>query len=171
MAEGSPHPLAEMLKATLQPWYDAVADPTPAQDAVLKRLLSIYAQTDYGQEHGAEGVQTIQDYRRAFPVVTYDDYKPLIQRVMAGEEKLLLNEPVIGWAITRGTTENEPKFIPMTPTDLKMRISAGRAMMNFAVTSGKFDLFQGVNLNLNFPSVVGKVKVGEKEVEIRAHQA
>ena len=28
-----------------------------------------------------------------------------------------------------------------------------------------FDLFQGVNLNLNFPSVVGKVRVGDREVE------
>jgi len=165
MAEGSPHPLADMLKATLQPWYDAVAGPAPAQEAVLKRLLSIYAQTDYGREHGAEHIATIQDYRRAFPVVTYDDYKPLIQRVMAGEEKLLLNEPVIGWAITRGTTENEPKFIPMTPTDLAMRVSAGRAVMHYVMTSGRFDLFDGVNLNLNFPSVVGKVRVGERELE------
>lgn len=165
MAENSPHPLANMLKATLQPWYDAVADPAPAQEAVLKRLLSIYAQTDYGREHGAEHIATIQDYRRAFPAVTYDDYKPLIQRVMAGEEKLLLNEPVIGWAITRGTTENEPKFIPMTPTDLAMRVSAGRAVMNYIMTSGRFDLFDGVNLNLNFPSVVGRVRVGERELE------
>ncbi len=165
MAEGSPHPLADMLKATLQPWYDAVADPAPAQESVLKRLLSIYAQTDYGLKYGAEHIATIQDYRRAFPVVTYDDYKPLIQRVMAGEEKLLLNEPVIGWAITRGTTENEPKFIPMTPTDLAMRVSAGRAVMNYVMTSGRFDLFDGVNLNLNFPSVVGRVRVGERELE------
>ncbi len=84
---------------------------------------------------------------------------------MAGEVKLLLNEEPIGWAITRGTTQDEPKFIPMTPTDIKMRVSAGRAMMNFAVASGQYDIFQGVNLNLNFPSVVGKVKVGEKELE------
>jgi hypothetical protein len=46
-----------------------------------------------------------------------------------------------------------------------MRISAGRAMMNYVVTSGRYDLFEGVNLNLNFPSVVGTVQVGEREVE------
>jgi hypothetical protein len=38
-------------------------------------------------------------------------------------------------------------------------------MMNYAVASGQFDIFQGGNLNLNFPSVVGKVKVGERELE------
>jgi hypothetical protein len=84
---------------------------------------------------------------------------------MAGEVSLLLNEEPVGWAITRGTTKGESKFIPMTPTDLRMRISAGRAMMNYVVSSGQYALFQGVNLNLNFPSVVGTVRVGEQELE------
>jgi len=85
--------------------------------------------------------------------------------VMAGEVGLLLNEQPIGWAITRGTTKGVSKFVPMTPTDLQMRVSAGRAMMNYVATSGRYDLFQGVNLNLNFPSVVGTVQVGERELE------
>jgi hypothetical protein len=53
----------------------------------------------------------------------------------------------------------------MTPTDLNMRIHAGRAMMNYVVTRNRFELFSGVNLNLNFPSVVGKVRVGDRELE------
>ena len=160
----SPNPQA-MLNALLQPWHDAVNDPAKAQQAVLHGLLAIYAQTGYGQQHGAANIGSIEDYRRAFPVATYEDYKPLIERVMGGEVSLLLNEEPIGWAITRGTTKGESKFIPMTPTDLRMRVSAGRAMMNYVASSGRFDLFQGVNLNLNFPSVVGTVRVGEREVE------
>ena len=53
----------------------------------------------------------------------------------------------------------------MTPTDLMMRINAGRAMMNFVLSSGRYELFPGVNLNLNFPSVVGTVEVGGKQIE------
>jgi hypothetical protein len=98
-------------------------------------------------------------------VTDYEGYKPLIERVMAGEVSLLLPEEPIGWAITRGTTKGESKFIPMTPTDLRMRVSAGRALMNYVATSGRYDLFQGVNLNLNFPSVVGTVRVGDRDVE------
>jgi hypothetical protein len=162
MADSDPK---AMLNALLQPWHEAVGDPAKAQQEVLHRLLKGYAQTDYGAQHGAAQVETIEDYRRAFPVATYEDYQPLIQRVMAGELSLLLNEEPIGWAITRGTTKGESKFIPMTPTDLQMRVSAGRAMMNYVVTSGRYDLFQGVNLNLNFPSVVGTVQVGERELE------
>jgi hypothetical protein len=154
-----------MLNAMLQPWFQAVENPATAQEAVLQRLLRIYAQTEYGAQHSAAQVGSLEDYRRTFPIVTYEEYRPLIERVMAGETGLLLNEPPIGWAITRGTTKGESKFIPMTPTDLKMRVSAGRAMMNYVRTSGRYDLFQGVNLNLNFPSVVGMVRVGDREVE------
>lgn len=165
MADPKSQSPAEMLQAQLQPWHDAVRDPAAAQEKVLHTLLQIYAQTEYGTQHGAAHVERLQDYRRAFPVSTYDDYKPLIQRVMAGEVGLLLSEEPVGWAITRGTTQGESKFIPMTPTDLRMRVSAGRAMMNFVATTGRYDLFQGVNLNLNFPSVVGTVQVGERDIE------
>ena len=165
MADRQAQSPAAMLQAQLQPWHDAVADPVGAQEAGLHRLLQSYAQTSYGSEHGADQIQTIDDYRRAFPTATYEDYKPLIQRVMAGEVRLLLAEEPVGWAITRGTTGDEPKFIPMTPTDLGMRVSAGRAMMNYVATTGRYDLFQGVNLNLNFPSVVGTVRVGERDLE------
>jgi hypothetical protein len=37
--------------------------------------------------------------------------------------------------------------------------------MNYVSTTGRFDLFQGVNLNLNFPSVVGTMRVGDRDVE------
>ncbi len=153
-----------MLAAQLQPWHEAIADPPNTQERVLKRLLADYAKTGYGEEHNASQVNSIEDYRRAFPVATYEDFVPLIQRLMAGEVDLLLAEEPIGWAITRGTT-GDSKFIPMTPTDLRTRVSAGRAMMNYVANSGRYDLFAGVNLNLNFPSVVGTITVGDREVE------
>jgi hypothetical protein len=161
MAADSP---VAMLKAMLQPWHEAVEDPARAQADVLQRLLADYAKTDHGRQHHAAGIATLAEYRRQFPSASYDDYRPLIQRVMAGEVGRLLWEDPIGWAITRGTTRGESKFIPMTPTDLRQRLSAGRAMMIYIVESGRFDLFGGVNLNLNFPSVVGTVTVGERQV-------
>jgi hypothetical protein len=161
----SPQSPAQMLQGMLQPWHEAVGHPHQAQEAVLHQLLQGYAQTDYGREHGADQIETLADYRRAFPITNYDQLRPLIDRVMAGEVGLLLYEEPIGWAITRGTTKGESKFIPMTPTDLRMRVSAGRAMMNYVATSGRIDLFQGVNLNLNFPSRVGTVQVGDREIE------
>lgn len=154
-----------MLSGMLQPWHDSVADPAASQDGVLKNLLSDYAKTEYGAQHGAGDISSVEQYRQSFPIATYEDFKPLIQRVMQGQVELLLAEEPIGWAITRGTTGDESKFIPMTPTDMRLRLSAGRAVMNYVLTTERYDLFDGVNLNLNFPSNVGTIKAGERELE------
>jgi hypothetical protein len=159
----TPDPQA-MLKQMLEPWQQAVLDPATAQKQVLQRYVSDYAQTEYGRRHGASQVHEIEGYRKTFPIVTYDELKPTIERVMAGEDGLILSEAPIGWAITRGTTQGESKFIPMTPKDMAMRVSAGRAMMNYVLQSGRFDLFTGVNLNLNFPSHVGTLQAGERQI-------
>ena len=83
---------------------------------------------------------------------------------MAGEFELLLAEEPVGWAITRGTSKGESKFIPMTPTDLRQRVSAGRAVMQYVQDNNHYDLFEGVNLNLNFPSEVGRLQVGDRQI-------
>lgn len=160
-----PQSAAAMIQGLLQPWQQSLKDPAPIQEEVLRNLVQQYAQTEYGARYAASRVGSIEDYRRQFPVASYQDFRPWIERVMAGELQALLWEPAIGWAITRGTTQGESKFIPMTSTDMRMRVSAGRAMLNYVASSGCFDLFAGVNLNLNFPSVVGTIKVGERELE------
>jgi len=163
-AQASPSPM-ERISKMLAPWQTSLQDPPGTQEAVLEHLLKIYEQTAYGQKYGAAKVGAITDYRAQFPIATYEDYQPVIERVMSGETELLLNEPPIGWAITRGTTKDESKFIPMTPTDIKMRVSAGRAVMMYAAQTRSPAVFAGVNLNLNFPSVVGTVQAGDREVE------
>lgn len=159
-----PQRMIGMLNSLVQPWHVAAENPAQAQEQVLRCLLKSYAATRYGTHYHACEIETMQDYVRAFPVATYEDFKPLITRVMEGEVNLLLDEAPVGWAITRGTTKGESKFIPMTPADLKMRVSASRAMINYVLSNRRFDLFQGVNLNLNFPSVVGTVRAGERQV-------
>ncbi|MBW6467464.1 MAG: GH3 auxin-responsive promoter family protein, partial [Brevefilum sp.] len=165
MTSPAPQDPMQMISRMLQPWQAALENPPGAQESVLQGLLKIYAQTAYGQKFGAQSVGSIADYRAKFPVSSYEDYQPLIERVMAGEDELLLNEPALGWAITRGTTKGETKFIPMTATDIEMRVSAGRAVMMYAAQTRSPAVFAGVNLNLNFPSVVGTVKAGERELE------
>ena len=155
----------EKMHAMLDPWHKSLKDPAATQQKVLQGLLGIYGQTEYGQSHAADKVDSFLSFQKSFPVMTYDDYKPFLDKVMAGEPGILLNEEPIGWAITRGTTKNETKFIPMTPTDLKMRVSAGRAVINYALASRQFDIFAGVNLNLNFPSKVGTLEVAGRQLD------
>ena len=123
MTTTTPPITVENLQGYLSPWHASLNHPADTQADVLKFLLSIYSETNYGREHQADQVKTIADYRQAFPVCTHADYKPLIDQVMAGDYKTLINEEPVGWAITRGTTKGEMKFIPMTPTDLGFRVA------------------------------------------------
>jgi hypothetical protein len=153
------------LQTLLAPWHESLKDPGSSQQKVLQKLLAGYAQTAYGRLYRASQVSSIEEYRHNFPVMSYDDYYPVIRKVMAGDHSLLLYEEPLGWAITRGTTRNEPKFIPLTRTDIEMRISAGRAMLNYVFTNRDPSLLAGVNLNLNFPSVVGIIEAGGRKLE------
>ena len=79
----------ERLKSMIEPWHQALAAPESAQQAVLERLLGYYSQTVYGSEHQANRLSSGADFKAMFPVRTYQDFKPLIDRVMAGETTLL----------------------------------------------------------------------------------
>jgi len=153
------------MQGLVNPWYQALENPASAQENVLINLLNIYKQSEYGSHFDCGKIGSYQEYCQRIPIKTYGQYQPFIQQVMEGETHVLLNEEPIGWAITRGTTKGENKFIPMTPTDMKMRVSAGRAVVNYALKTKRLDIFQGINLNLNFPSKVGIIKLNDKEIE------
>jgi hypothetical protein len=169
MTQATPEGMAQMeaiLHSVVKDWYDSLEDPISAQERVLHRLLKGYAQTGDGKAHGADQIDTIDDYRRAFPARTYDDYRPLLDRVYAGDLNVLLYEEPVGIAMTRGTTRGTPKQIPMTPDDLKSRPAASRAVLNHVLRTHQFDILTGVNLNLGFPSRLGTMHVGDREVDV-----
>jgi hypothetical protein len=158
------NPIAPILRAFVQPWHDALADPPAAQERVLQQLLATYAQTEYGQQRGAEHIGSVADYRAAFPVMTYADYEPLLRRVMGGDTHALLEAEPLGWAMTRGTT-GDSKYIPMTPRDLDQRHNAARAVIQYVLTSKRYDILTGANLNLSFPSITGSMEVNGRQIE------
>ena len=63
MANNDRPRIAGMLSAVLQPWHDALQDPSAAQLNVLQRFLPDYARTEYGVSHGAGRIASIaQEY-------------------------------------------------------------------------------------------------------------
>jgi hypothetical protein len=158
------NPIAPILRAFVQPWHDALADPAATQERVLQNLLAIYAKTEYGQQHGVEHVGSLADYRAAFPAQTYQDYYPLLRRVMGGDPHALLEAEPLGWAMTRGTT-GASKYIPMTPRDLDQRHNAARAVIQYVLNTQRWEILTGANLNLSFPSIVGHMTVNERTIE------
>ncbi|MFB0546490.1 MAG: GH3 auxin-responsive promoter family protein [Anaerolineae bacterium] len=156
--------MLETLKSLIQPWHKALESPQQAQEETLRRLLGIYARTEYGAKRRAGEISSIEEYRQAFPVMTYPDYKPIIEQVMEGEYQMLLSEPPLGWAITRGTT-GQFKFIPMTGIDMEYRGRCGaRGVLNYVLRTGRYHILEGCCMNQTFPSVAGSMTVGDKEI-------
>jgi hypothetical protein len=152
-------------------WHKGLEDPAQTQAQTLEWLVEGYAQTAYGQERDAAGLLALsgdpppffEAYRRAFPIVTYDTLKPWIDRVVAGDPHALLPEPPIAWAMTRGTTRGTSKRIPITETDLGIRVAAARGLLNHLLRTDQLDAIAGYSLNLNYPGVVGTMDVGGRE--------
>lgn len=161
----------DFIRVFVELWHKGLQDPARTQAQTLEWLVEGYARTLYGQQHNAADLLALaQDpsrffkaYRRAFPVVTYDQIKPWIERVIAGQVEALLPEPPVAWAMTRGTTRGTPKRIPITETDLGIRVAAARGLLNHLLRTEQLEAIDGYSLNLNYPSVVGTMDVAGQQ--------
>ena len=161
----------DFIQVFVELWHKGLQNPARTQAQTLEWLVEGYARTVYGQECGAADLLALADdpprffeaYRRAFPAVTYDAIKPWIDRVVVGEVAALLPEPPIAWAMTRGTTRGTSKRVPITDTDLGIRVAAARGLLNHLLRTDQLDVLGGYSLNLNYPSVVGTMDVAGQE--------
>jgi hypothetical protein len=91
----------------------ACSNPVKAQRSVLLRLIQRNAATRFGRAHGFSNIRTEADFRRGVPVRDYEDFRPFINRIIAGEQNVLTAQAPFMLAMTSGTT-SEPKYIPVT---------------------------------------------------------
>jgi hypothetical protein len=164
------HEYEEFIRLFVDLWHRGVRQPAVTQAQTLEWLLEGYGRTTYGQQYDAAGLLALVDdpprlfdaYRQAFPIVTYEGIRPWIERVVGGEVDALLPEPPVAWAMTRGTTRGTPKRIPITETDLSIRVAAARGLFNHLLRTNQLEALDGYSLNLNYPSVVGTMDVAGK---------
>jgi hypothetical protein len=161
----------DFIQVFVELWHKGLRDPRQTQAQTLEWLVEGYSRTIYGQRFGAADLLALaedpsrffQAYQRAFPVVTYEELTPWIERVITGEVEALLPEPPVAWAMTRGTTRGTSKRIPITETDLGIRVAAARGLLNHLLRTDQLDAIDGYSLNLNYPSVVGTMEVAGQQ--------
>lgn len=100
----------------IEAWRD---HPIEAQREVLDDLLAHGQYTLFGQAHGFSQVMDEAHFKRAVPISEYKDFKPYIERIIAGEENVLWNTPVSWFAKSSGTSGEKSKFIPITEESLE----------------------------------------------------
>lgn len=92
--------------------------PIDIQFETLFSLISSARDTEWGQAHGFDKIETLQDFQNAMPLQTYDDIKPYVERLRNGEKNVLWPGEVKWFAKSSGTTSDKSKFIPVTKESL-----------------------------------------------------
>jgi hypothetical protein len=154
----------DFLQQIVNPWYEALQNPTETQQQVLKNLVEGYAKTLYGKKNGALDVKEAADFRANFPKTNYKELRPYFEEVKRGNHSTLLTEPPLCWIMTRGST-GPAKVLPVTKTHIEQILVCGaRALVNHVLRKDDFGLLTGKILNLNFPSTVNTMDTGGQKI-------
>jgi len=88
--------------------------PVDVQRETLFKLLDEAKDTRIGKQYGFAEIQSFSEYQDNVPVRNYEAYKPLISRVMEGEQNLFWPSEIKWFAKSSGTTSDKSKFIPVS---------------------------------------------------------
>ena len=87
----------------------------PVQEAELLRMVGMGADTEWGRSHGYSRVRSYADYCEAVPApVPYEEIRPLVMRMIAGERGVLWPGVTRHFAQSSGTGDGRSKYIPVT---------------------------------------------------------
>lgn len=94
-------------------------DARAINEQTLFKLLKDNQNTELGKKYHFSEIKSIDEYKRNVPPAGYDDYAPLIERVIDhGEKNIYTAYNVITYALSSGSV-GVPKRIPVTDVSLK----------------------------------------------------
>ncbi len=106
-------------------------DPAGIQQKILSEILATAASTEWGRQYGFSSIRTVSDFNSRVPVRSYDDYQPVIERLLAGESDLTWPGSFRWFAKSSGTTSGKSKFIPVSRESLyKCHYQAARDILS-----------------------------------------
>ncbi len=131
---------AKRVRKKIEQW---AAEPVETQERVFNELLKTARNTAFGKDHDFANIKTHNDFVQRVPIRDYEQLRPYVDRVVAGEEAILWPGKPIYFAKTSGTTSGA-KYIPLTKESMPMHIKAARnAILCYIAESGKADFVDG----------------------------
>lgn len=97
--------------------YDTEA--AQIQERVFCRLIREAAETEWGKRHDYKSIKNYEDYIYRVPIQTYEELKPYIERLRAGEKNILWPSSIRWFAKSSGTTNDKSKFLPVSKEGLE----------------------------------------------------
>jgi len=120
------------------------------QENILKELLKIGRNTEFGKEHHFQDVSVYEEFVQSVPIRDYEQFKPYIEKIKEGKHNVLWKGRPIYFAKTSGTTSGV-KYIPISKDSIDNHINSARNALlcyiaesgNSRFTSGKMIFLSG----------------------------
>ena len=132
--------LAKKVYTQTQKW---VKNPIETQQKVFNTLIRQAESTQFGKDHNFSNIKSFEDFAQRVPVRDYEQLKPYVDKVVAGESDILWKGKPLYFAKTSGTTSGA-KHIPLTKESMPFHIQAAKnAILSYIHETGKADFVDG----------------------------
>jgi hypothetical protein len=119
------------------------SDPVGSQERVFKHLIKTAGNTAFAKAHSFSSIKTHQEFVDQVPVRDYEDLRPFVDRVVAGEKDILWPGKPLYFAKTSGTTSGA-KYIPITKDSMPEHVKAARnAILSYIHETGNAKFVDG----------------------------
>lgn len=91
--------------------------PVETQEKILMQIMDENKDTEYGKKIGFKDVHSVEDFQRIVPLSTYDTYADYVDRMLDGEENLMMARKCKRYCTSSGSV-GKPKVLPKSGKDL-----------------------------------------------------
>jgi hypothetical protein len=113
------------------------------QEKTFRQLINTAKKTAFGKDHHFEKINNYEDFKKHVPIRDYEELRPYIDRVTAGEENVLWPGKPAYLTKTSGTTSGV-KYIPISKESMPTHITAARnALLSYIHETGKAEFLNG----------------------------
>ena len=136
-----------------QKWID---NPLESQEKTMADLVVKAQKTQFGKDHSFDTISDYDSFQKAIPIRNYEELRPYVDRIVAGEKDILWPGHPLYLAKTSGTTSGA-KYIPITKESMPTHITAARdALLNYIHETGNADFVTGKQIFLQGSPVLEK---------------
>ena len=133
-----------------------IHNPIEYQKKTFKKLINKASGTKFGIEHNFNKIKSHKDYKDKVPVRDYEQIKPYIDIIIAGEDNVLWPGKPVYLSKTSGTTSGA-KYIPISNESMPTHIISARdAILRYIYYSGNTSFINGKQIFLQGSPVLQK---------------
>jgi len=133
-------PFARVIAAQQKKWS---LDPEKYQKKIFNQLIKVGSGTVFGNDHDFKDIANYNDFKARVPVRDYEELKPYVERVIAGQSDVLWKGKPVYFAKTSGTTSGT-KYIPITHDSVPNHINSARnALLSYVHETGQSKFLDG----------------------------